>query len=277
LTNHLVSLICVKDNGFLANQYLCLMFDTTPPQIHAILKNQPNFRGIGGISTTDGRMVKSGLLYRSGDLSRLSEEDILRLEEIGIRMIIDFRSDRELINYPTPHIETVQENKRITIVDSARDKAEQMLRENDVFGLETILIKDYRRMVRDHQDDFREFFSILATTEHIPLMYHCAAGKDRTGLASYLLLIALGVFVEEARKDYFLSNIHLKLALERIIREVKAAGNPNADIIRPLMEVRAEYLDAALEEIELQFHSVSTFLTDILEVDFNALKEKYLV
>ncbi|MBE0646575.1 MAG: tyrosine-protein phosphatase [Bacteroidales bacterium] len=252
------------------------MFDSMPKQIPFLLKNQPNFRDIGGIPTMDGRSIKSGLLYRSGDLSRLDKEDIVRIEEIGIRMIIDFRSDRERINYPTPPIATVQENRRITIVDSARDTAERMLKENDVAGLETILIKDYRRMVRDHQDDFREFFRILATTENVPLIYHCAAGKDRTGLASYLLLIALGVSVEEARKDYFLSNTHLKHVLEKIIVKIKDAGNPNAEIIRPLMEVRAEYLDAALEEIELQFHSVNSFLTDILYVDLPKLRNKYL-
>jgi len=191
-------------------------------------------------------------------------------------MIIDFRSDRELINYPTPQIATVQENKRITIVDSARDTAEQMLKDHDVTGLETILVKDYRRMVRDHQDDFREFFRVLASTDNLPVMFHCAAGKDRTGLTSYLLLIALGVSVEDARKDYFLSNSYLKHELGKIIVKIKDAGNPNAEIIRPLMEVRAEYLDAALEEIELQFHSVNNFLTDILHVDLLELRNKYL-
>ncbi len=253
------------------------MFDTTPLHIPVILKNQPNFRDIGGIPTMDGEVVRAGLLYRSGDFSRLSEEDIRRIEEIGIRMIIDFRSDRELINYPTPPIASVRENKRIMIIDSARDTAERMLGENDAEGLETILIKDYRRMVRDHQDDFREFFRILASTDQLPLMYHCAAGKDRTGLATYLLLIALGVSREEARKDYMLSNTHLKPLADRVIREVMEAGNPNSEILRPLMEVRREYLDAALEEIEYHYHTVDLFLTEILDVNFIALKDKYLV
>lgn len=241
-----------------------------------MLTNQPNFREIGGIQTLDGRMVKYGTLYRSGDLSRLSETDIRRIEKIGIRMIIDFRSDRELINYPTPKISTVAETRRITIVDSARETAERMLQENDAHGLENILIRDYKRMVNDHQDDFREFFTILANTEQLPLMYHCAAGKDRTGLATYLLLIALGVSSEEARKDYFRSNVHLKEVLEKVIRKVREAGNPNAEIIRPLMEVRAEYLDAALEEIGNKFGTVERFLTEAIHADMEVLKEKYL-
>lgn len=256
--------------------YLCRVLDPAPEHPHSLLTKQPNFRDIGGIPASNGKVVKRGMLYRSGDLSRLTEEDIRRIEEIGIRMIIDFRSDRELLNYPTPPIATVREKKRIQIIDSARDTAERMLAENDASGLETILIKDYRRMANDHQDDFREFLRVLALTDQLPLMYHCAAGKDRTGLATYLLLIALGVSPEEARKDYMLSNFYLKPVADRVIHKVKEAGNPNSNILRPLMEVRDEYLDAALDEIENQFGTADCFLTEILKVNQIVLQTRYL-
>ncbi|MBN1198742.1 MAG: tyrosine-protein phosphatase, partial [Bacteroidales bacterium] len=194
----------------------------------------------------------------------------------GIRMIIDFRSDRELVNYPTPPIATVQETKRIIILDSARDKAEHMLREKNASGIEMILVLDYRRIIKNHQDDFREFFRILATTDQLPLMYHCAAGKDRTGLATYLLLIALGVSAEIARDDYLLSNIYLKPVAERYIREAEEAGNPNGEILRPLLEVREAYLDAAINEIGQHFGTVERFLTDGLHADLPALRRRYL-
>jgi protein-tyrosine phosphatase len=252
------------------------MFNEAPEIVETILVNQPNFRDLGGISTYDNRNVKQGLLYRSGDLSKLSTEDIGKIEKIGIRMIIDFRSDREIINYPTPRISTVETNKRIIIVDSARDTAERMLAENDAEGLETILVKDYKRLVRDHQDDFREFFQVLASTNHLPLVYHCAAGKDRTGLATYLLLIALGVSPEEARNDYMQSNLFLKPLADKIILKVKDSGNNNAEIIRPLMEVRGGYLDSALHEIINQFDTVDRFLSDVLHVDRITLRKKYL-
>jgi len=256
--------------------YLCGMFENIPQHHPFLLQHQPNFRDIGGMRTLDGHTVKTGLLYRSGDLSRLSEEDIRKIEEIGIRMIIDFRSDRELMNYPTPRISTVKDNKRITIIDSARETAERMMVENDKEGLETLLVRDYRRMVRDHQDDLREFFRVLATTVNLPLVYHCAAGKDRTGLASYLLLIAVGVTAEDAWKDYFLSNEHLKPVVDKIVRKIIDAGNPNGEIIRPLMEVRTEYLDAALDEINDRYGTIDIFLTDVLHADRPALKRKYL-
>ncbi|NQV01794.1 MAG: tyrosine-protein phosphatase [Bacteroidia bacterium] len=251
------------------------MFDLSPDSLKPILVSQPNFRDIGGIPAMNGGVVKTGILYRSGDLSKLSEEDLRRMEEIGIRMIIDFRSDREIVNYPTPEITTVRKKNRITVVDSARDEAERMLEENDEEGISTILIRDYRRMVIDHQDDFREFFKLLTTTEHIPLVYHCAAGKDRTGLATYLLLLSLGVSKTEARRDYLLSNVYLKPLAEKIILEVTDTGK-NGEILRPLMEVREEYLDAALGEINRQSGTIERYLNEVLQVDNTALQQRYL-
>jgi len=242
-----------------------------------ILFEQPNFRDIGGILSEDGRKIRSGVLYRSGDFHQLSGEDIHTMESLGIRMVIDFRSDREVKKHPTPAISTVLTREHIAIVDSARDDALTMLMTNDAVGLEQLLVRDYRRMINEHTEDFRRFFQLLADTDHLPLVYHCAAGKDRTGLATYLLLRALGVSEENARQDYLLSNEYLKTTADRIIREVREAGNPNSEILRPLMEVRAEYLDAALDELGKQHGHIDLFLDRVLRVDRQLLQDKYLI
>lgn len=243
-----------------------------PP--HPLLEKQPNFRDIGGIPTSDGRFVKTGLLFRSGDLFRLSETDVGIMEEIGIRMIIDFRSDREVVKFPNPPIGTVQEKKRIVIIDSAREIAERMMEEEDAEGMGTILVTDYRRLARDHVADFREFFHVLAATDRLPLVYHCAAGKDRTGLATYLLLLALGVSEKDARNDYLLSNTMLKTVVEKVILKINGSGR-KGEIIRPLMEVREEYLDSALEEIRQRFGNMDEFLEHLAGEDLLQLKRKY--
>jgi len=131
------------------------MFDLVPNTLGTLLKNQPNFRDLGGIPAADGRKIKPGILYRSGDLSNITPADIRKMEDLGIRMIIDFRSDREIIQYPTPLIRTVKETKRIIIPDSSRHLAEKMLKERDAVGLATLLVKDYQRVLNDHADDFR--------------------------------------------------------------------------------------------------------------------------
>ena len=241
-----------------------------------ILSGQLNFRDLGGIVTTDGRKVKPGLLFRSGDLFRLSDEDTRTLEQLEFSTIIDLRAKREIVSRPDRSIQTVKEVIHIDIHDAARDKAEKFLENNDAKGLETVLIGDYVRMVDIHQADFRKFLHILATSDNLPLVYHCAAGKDRTGLATVFLLTALGVDLEHIWADYMATNVFAASSTEKIIRKVTESGL-NGEILRPLLEVREEYLRAALDEIDLKYDGLNNFVRNVLNADTYKLREKYLV
>jgi len=243
--------------------------------LKTILENQLNFRDLGGIITMDGHRVKPGLLFRSGELFPVSDADILRLEQMNLAMIIDLRAQREITKRPDKKIRTVKEIHHIGIHDAARDKAEQFFEQNDANGLETVLIQDYRRMVRHHQHDFRKFLHLLAVTENLPLVYHCAAGKDRTGLATVFLLTALGVDLPVIRDDYMASNRYSLPFTEKIIRKLHDSGK-NGEILRPLLEVRKEYLDAALDEIDIHYGGLEEFVRDILKADSEMLRKKYL-
>ena len=170
----------------------------------------------------------------------------------------------------------MKETLRITIPDLARDMALNFLEMNDAEGLDKLLVSDYRRMKsRDDSSGFRKFFRILEQAEEFPLVYHCAAGKDRTGIASVLLLTALGVDMETVRKDYFLSNDKLKAYADKLIRKVTENGK-NGEILRPMMEVRPEYLQAAFDEIDQGFGGMKNYLGRILDIDIELLKNKYL-
>ena len=241
----------------------------------SVLASQLNFRDIGGLAASDGRRVKPGLLYRSGDLSSLTQEDIVLLESIELALIIDFRAQREIDIRPDKTIDTVREYVHIGIYDAARDRAEYYLAENDGVGMADVLVRDYRRLVSDHQEDFRRFLHVLATTAFLPAVYHCAAGKDRTGLATVFLLAALGVDPEAIRADYLLTNEYTLPYTNRIIEKVTASGQ-NGAILRPLFEVRDNYLDAALGEITAIYGGLEKFVVEILMADVNALKERFL-
>jgi len=223
----------------------------------------------------DGRKVKPGLLFRSGDFFTLSPGDIRKLESMKLACIIDLRARREIISRPDKLIGTVKEIIHIDIHDAAREKSEKFLQENDARGLETVLIGDYIRMVSNHQPDFRRLLSILATTDHLPLAYHCTAGKDRTGLATVFLLTALGANLEDIRNDYMATNALTKSIMQKFIRKVTESGL-NGEILRPLLEVRIEYLDAALDEINRNYGSLHDFARDILKADVLTLRDKYL-
>jgi len=243
--------------------------------LHQLLSSQLNFRDLGGIRTIDGRKVKPGLLFRSGDLFSLQPEDIRRLEEMKLASVIDLRAQREIDVRPDKQIGTVREVIHIDIHDAARDKAQKFLESNDADGLETVLIGDYVRMVNIHQDDFRRFLEVLANTDNLPLVYHCAAGKDRTGLVTLFFLSALGVDLENIWADYLDSNRYSEPTILRIIRKVTESGM-NGELLRPLLEVRKEYLQAALDEIDLKYGGLQSFVIEVLKADCEKLQKKYL-
>lgn len=243
--------------------------------MHSILASQPNFRDLGGIVTIDGRKVRPGLLFRSGDFFSLAPEDIRKLEEMDLSAIIDFRAHREIAGRPDKPVGTVKEIIHIDIHDAARDRAEKFLEENNAAGLEKVLVHDYVRMVNNHQQDFRRFLEILANTSHLPLVYHCAAGKDRTGLATVFLLSALGVPMQHIWDDYMATNLYAESSTQKIIRKVTESGL-NGEILRPLLEVRKEYLEAALNEIVHKYRNLQHFVTEVLKADCEKLQERYL-
>lgn len=243
--------------------------------LKSLLIHQPNFRDLGGIPTAGGKRVISGLLYRSGDLSSLSLDELSILDTIGIKTIVDFRSHREAEHRPDLLWQCLTTRYHFAIYDGARDRAERYLLEENLAGMENVLETDYRRMVRDNVPEFRQFMQLLASPLPLPLLFHCAAGKDRTGLASLFLLAALGVTMEVIRQDYMESNQYLHDAVERILSQVKAEGK-NGELLRPLLEVREAYLDAALDEIALQFGSLDAYLAKELLADIAGLRTKYL-
>jgi len=246
-----------------------------PHNGYSLLESQPNFRSLEGILTISGRRFGKNLVYRSGSLNKLSSPDVRKLEEIGLAMIIDFRSDREVEAYPSDIIPTVKQTLRIIIADDARDRAMEFLDRNDAKGMEEVLVKDYRRMIRNDSGKFAEFFRVLEQASDFPLVYHCAAGKDRTGIATVLLLAALGVDRHTVIKDYFLSNERLKNMIDNLIKKLSGTGR-NGEIIRPMMEVRPEYLQAAFDEINTSFGGMDNYLRNTLKVNTELLQSKYL-
>jgi protein-tyrosine phosphatase len=240
-----------------------------------ILEGQHNFRDLGGLPAGNGFMLRTGMIYRSGDLSSITDNDIAVLENIGITLVIDFRSERERINRPNRVIRSVKETRNIAINDSAREKAMEYITQNDAAGLESVLQNDYRRIIRENQEEYRQFFHELAFSPHLPVVFHCVAGKDRTGLAAVFLLTALGVEFDLVFKDYIASVIRNAALTTKLINKINEKGH-NGEIIRPLLEVKKEYLDAALTEIRENHGDLHTFVINTLKADEARLQERFL-
>jgi protein-tyrosine phosphatase len=228
------------------------------------LKGLFNVRDLGGYPAAGGR-VKWGLLYRSGDLANLATESRADLEARRIRTIVDFREDEERRRLPDGKIATVRESvplpiKTGSLIDfyDARDAADAEGKMECLYGkMPSAVIEQYRIL-----------FRLLADREKPPLLFHCSAGKDRTGLAAALILSALGVDREAVIQDYLLSAECLRGKYDAFLEE-----NPSAE---PFMTVRRNFISAALEAIDRGMGGMDHYLRETLGADIEGLRRLYL-
>ncbi|NJL12698.1 MAG: tyrosine-protein phosphatase [Microscillaceae bacterium] len=140
------------------------------------------------------------------------------------------------------------------------------------------MIKANRELATRYAPVYADFFSLLLEEKNLPLLFHCTAGKDRTGFAAALLLSALGVCRDWIYADYLASNYFRREENIRIIRKARLVGIPS-HLITPVMEVRAEYLEAAFEEIEKEYENVENYLHQVMGLNaekIQRLRELYL-
>ena len=123
----------------------------------------------------------------------------------------------------------------------------------------------YRGFVHENAPRFAEFFRILLAKD-APLVFHCTAGKDRTGFAAALILLALGVPREVVMRDYLLTN-------ELYRRPAFAEGHAAEEVLAVLWRVQREFLDAALLKVDEDYGGVETYLVDVLGLDAAAQQE----
>ncbi|GAB2536198.1 tyrosine-protein phosphatase [Gracilibacillus alcaliphilus] len=239
-----------------------------------------NFRDLGGYLTADGRRVKYGLLYRSGDLSQVTEQGKQHLKELGIRRICDFRGEMERHNHPDPvladvdHValSLIQEEQ---IVDPRQQqKHVQELAEN--INPEQLLIEINRMMV-DQESLLRQFIDLVLDTAQTPLVFHCTAGKDRTGIGGALILMTLGVSKELVIEDYLKTNQNAHQLMRLNPHPAKDEGMD--DFLEGMMGAKVEYIGAFLDGIDKKYGAFDIFLEQGLGISAeqrNKLKDFYL-
>ncbi len=240
-----------------------------------ILEGQHNFRGLGGIPGAGGMKIREGILFRSGDLHSITDQDLKILEEMNISLNIDFRSKRERDFRPNRTIPTIREVRHLEIFDEPRDKAARYVEAGNAKELDQLLVDEYTRIIRTNKQEYRQFFTILQSPELMPLFFQCSAGKDRTGLAALFLLTALGVERELILDDYYATNHYARAHATEIIGLINKKGY-KGELMLPLLEVRPEYLAAGIREIEVHSGSLEKFVVSELGADPSFLREKFL-
>ncbi|MDM8518781.1 tyrosine-protein phosphatase [Anaerolineales bacterium HSG6] len=235
------------------------------------LAEEENFRDLGGYRTVDGRTVKWGQLYRSGDWSYLTDEDLSLIQQLGVRSVIDFRSAFEVEKNPPSRIPASVESLALPIEVAAVNAQIK----NIVIGKEDIqldpnlLVHINQLFIKEWRHQYSAMLTHLFDTSHRPSVIHCTAGKDRTGLGAAIIFWLLGVPTEVVMADYLSTNRYNQRRNERFkgfIRYHLAQGLeiPESEVdlsmMQPLIEVKPAYLQSAIDTIMADYGSLDAFI-----------------
>ncbi len=242
---------------------------------HVPLSGQPNFRDLGGYETGDGRRIKWGAVFRSGELSQLSIDDVGKLGALGIRTVVDLRSPEEVSARGEGRVPPGTRILGTPIASSDMfAKLIPMLLQGDFSQVPPDFLDDVNRaLVRNFTEPYAVLLRALSDRANRPLVFHCTQGKDRAGLGAALVLSALGVPWETVIEDYLLSNHFRKEENDKMLGMIRgfAASQGGSDSeemafsrVEGLLYVKEQSLQAAHAEIIERHGSVETFLTDRL-------------
>ena len=256
-----------------------------------------NFRDLGGIKTKDGKHVKNGKLFRCAALFPASENDIKKIRELGVDTIIDFRSNGEVKSEKDPEIEgTVYHHinlfkEKLEGVEKENKEerfyewmARQSLENPSLFAEN--MVRNYSTMVSEETAlrGYRRFFDILLDDNSDKVLWHCSAGKDRTGIAAILLLEVLDCDREMIRENYLLTNKYLHRSTSEVLDAVKkiAGDHKDYEAIRnsfaTAMSASELFIDACYKTMIDKAGSPEAYLEQYFLIDENKknrLKEKY--
>ncbi|MGN1295682.1 MAG: tyrosine-protein phosphatase [Bacilli bacterium] len=251
------------------------------------LSYQKNCRDLGGMKTIDGKYIKNKRLFRSGHLHRVSAKDIELLKSLNFTDIIDFRSEKEFIAKGNVVLEGVTYHNfpTLTIDGSSQEKGSSedsnllsfMGKEKNGFNYMKNL---YAEIVTSEVGIkcYQDFFNVVQQENKV-ILFNCSQGKDRTGIAAYLLCYALGVVKSDLVEDYLFTNIAMKQKIRELTPYFLKQKGTNENMLPSLYDVfsaKKEYLDSALDAIITKYGSIDLYLENILKVDKEKLKKIYL-
>ncbi|MFD9128905.1 tyrosine-protein phosphatase [Kitasatospora sp. NPDC059571] len=274
------------------------------------LEGAVNARDLGGYRTSEGRVLRPGAALRADALNRLTDADLAALADHGIRQIVDLRSLAEVREagpdrvpgLPTADISEAEYSATpVTVERTAPDgitlhhlpvfaehfdiyvALRNALADRDagkqraLLGggkAEAMMVGLYRWFVTDEvaRDRFSTVIRLLAEPAGTPLLFHCSAGKDRTGWTAALVLTALGVDRATVYEDYLLTNERSAAIIEHVVGSFGTRGlMQEPELLLPVFRADRRYLDAAFEEVAAGWPSFEDFWRDGLGLEDGVL------
>lgn len=237
-----------------------------------------NFRTFNGLKTKENARIQENKLFRSAAPEYGTEDDFIQLKNFQLNTIIDFRDEHE---------------KKILLQEKFN---EQFHRESAAMNVANFFDHEEIKRIGLNSDNidlyYKNIYRVLPTHFHNQyqtlvqalndgkiFLFHCSAGKDRTGFAAYLILSALGVHQDDIMEDYLRSN-DSALALYESRKNEKSnlpTEQLSTETIQRLFGVQAEYLDTAMQSVQENYKGSERYLSEILKADIHAIHKHYLI
>ena len=231
------------------------------------LEGASNLRDLGGWPASGGGHVRFGTVFRSASLGRLTDADAARLQATGLRTVVDLRGEQERARAPSrldalPGVAVHFQPIDPSLGGSLRDLA--AMRDATPEAVMAAMHRAYAAYALAWSHCYAAMFDLLLEEANRPLLFHCTAGKDRTGFGAALLLAALGVEREAIRADYMATN-------RLWVVEPLVAGTLPAPVAAVLLRVHAELLDTAFSALLEAFGSLDAYLEQRMGLDASRL------
>jgi protein-tyrosine phosphatase len=245
---------------------------------HVILQGAANFRYLGGYETKDGHHVKWNEIYRSADISKLTNADLAVLKDRKITYDVDLRGRQESAQAP----DKLNPGTDYILCPAGSNNVGSMMKSMATIkgkGGDSLIMAFYSR-IDSLADRYKPFFNkLLDLPANQGLVFHCTAGKDRTGIAAALLLYSLGVPYDTIIADYEATNYYRNAENVKAMAQMGKYMHVDKDVAKSMMAAKKEYLDATFTEITKQYGSVDNYLKTQIGLDdqkIALLKKKFL-
>ena len=243
--------------------------------------NELNFRDLGGYISEDGRRVKYGIFYRGSSLDFYNDDELAEIKKLNLKTIMDIRSPFETNKYPDPEIDGVnhiEESGTENDIDWSPEGMSKVGKEGE--DQVNQIIEHYKEIAFNNKA-----YKIMMNeikNDQVPIYIHCAVGKDRTGVAVIILLLALGIKQEEIRRDYLLSNEYRKEILKKELVKIshKVDEYPESAILTTILYgVYESIYDVIIDSILDKYDSFDEYIMeehDFSREELSEFRDKYL-
>lgn len=236
------------------------------------LQGTINFRDIGGYQTSNGKHVKWGRIYRSAALDKLTGDDLKKLQSMALAYDLDFRGPHEVDIAP----DRIPANViRISLPAGSENVGDSNYMKNmlNQADKDSSLIKFYSDLSPFTARYKPVFHQLLLLSKDSSLVFHCSAGKDRTGIAAALILYALGVSEKTIMEDYVATNYYRKSVNEAAIAVMKSQYGMTDATAKSMMAAKEGYLNATFASIKNKYGNIENYLEKEMGLDKRSLQK----